>query len=686
MKRALNFILFFFLSSASYCQVWKPVFLPEGIWTHIAGESQGNLFLGKIGAYVSSDWTNFTYIRPLENPIFVSCNSVVNRGTETFGAFNDGIYKSVDGGFTWALSFNTLYANYIINDNDTLYCGGIKLFRSIDGGNTWTTIMGPNWDNYAYEDRIEKIFIQNGLVYFQYKNSLFSVTKSGGDSTRYINNVRNIITDGHRISAIISNHFHYSDDNGLSWNQNDSGFAFNVVPNCIDLGDTMIYASTGHGLYSSSKNYIHWYLIPGYTGSCGPVQYINSTLFLNSTGPFLKSKDKGLTWTSIYQGIYPYDGWGTTVLSGNPQFNIVNGGVHYYRNVTVNSFEEFDNSSYFYGTGLCIYDKMFMSNKYTSDGINWIPFDGIYSNGENMVGHKGKLYKNIYHSDSILRSDTSDLITWSSVNTPANVQIRGLYADEDAIYMQAWDWAAHDTLLFISQDEGTTWTNNPLPGFGQMITYHGDIINYDRANSYISHDGGLTWSTNFSGLPGNHINTIVNHLDTLFCIGLSIDVAWPHREHWDVYKYNKDSTKWFLADYNIHSFIPDEFYYNQIIAMLYSDNKNLYASVSNFGLWQLTYNPLLAGSEKSETENIFTLFPNPSTGKMHVTIKDGYILKHFTIKIYNGLGEKVKDLLLDNTNEIDLSIEPKGIYFVLLISGKDEKDKKNIQTQKIIIQ
>lgn len=80
------------------------------------------------------------------------------------------------------------------------------------------------------------------------------------------------------------------------------------------------------------------------------------------------------------------------------------------------------------------------------------------------------------------------------------------------------------------------------------------------------------------------------------------------------------------------------------------------------------------GSSSLNTDNAFSVYPNPSTGIFNVS----NISAKATVEVYNMLGEKVLQQQL--TKEIDLSNSPKGIYFVKVISsGKTFTNKIIVQ-------
>jgi photosystem II stability/assembly factor-like uncharacterized protein len=80
------------------------------------------------------------------------------------------------------------------------------------------------------------------------------------------------------------------------------------------------------------------------------------------------------------------------------------------------------------------------------------------------------------------------------------------------------------------------------------------------------------------------------------------------------------------------------------------------------------------------TENIITLFPNPTNNELTIQINSAGV---FRFELYNTLGEIVlTKTVKDNLNAIDLSVCPKGTYVYKLIAP----DKHLIKTGKIIKQ
>lgn len=80
----------------------------------------------------------------------------------------------------------------------------------------------------------------------------------------------------------------------------------------------------------------------------------------------------------------------------------------------------------------------------------------------------------------------------------------------------------------------------------------------------------------------------------------------------------------------------------------------------------------------------FTISPNPSNGVFNLKMDGFETLKMKNLEICNVLGERVyfsDNFQIDtsSTFEIDLTTQPKGIYFICLTT------EKGITTQKLVI-
>jgi hypothetical protein len=121
-------------------------------------------------------------------------------------------------------------------------------------------------------------------------------------------------------------------------------------------------------------------------------------------------------------------------------------------------------------------------------------------------------------------------------------------------------------------------------------------------------------------------------------------------------------------------------------------NSNLFAQYSNsaFNSSPFFYvqplNSLNLYNENSlgitpNISNNFNIYPNPNNGKFCINLKEPK--SKIEVEINNIWGQKIYEsstLLPLPTNEIDLSLQPKGVYFVKI------KDGEKIQTEKIMVQ
>lgn len=114
-----------------------------------------------------------------------------------------------------------------------------------------------------------------------------------------------------------------------------------------------------------------------------------------------------------------------------------------------------------------------------------------------------------------------------------------------------------------------------------------------------------------------------------------------------------------------------------IICGIYSDSVNLDAE---YYLLHVDDDGLLTGQQETAAANTISIFPNPSIGVFSLEFGVGSGEKA-EIEIYNSIGEEVyKSEVKSQKEVINLSTQPKGIYFVRIVAN----DKT--YSQKIVIQ
>ena len=72
-----------------------------------------------------------------------------------------------------------------------------------------------------------------------------------------------------------------------------------------------------------------------------------------------------------------------------------------------------------------------------------------------------------------------------------------------------------------------------------------------------------------------------------------------------------------------------------------------------------------------------TVYPNPTTGKFHLTIA-GDVAQRYELKIINLIGQEIErqEIQPEIEYNFDLSTYPKGIYFVQIEAGNESFIKR----------
>jgi len=100
--------------------------------------------------------------------------------------------------------------------------------------------------------------------------------------------------------------------------------------------------------------------------------------------------------------------------------------------------------------------------------------------------------------------------------------------------------------------------------------------------------------------------------------------------------------------------------------------------VRNGGFW-INASPTGTPGAASLQENTVTMYPNPASNR--VTIRLNGATGNIAVKIINIAGQTVieKEDLSENVFDLDVSVQPKGIYFVEIINGTNITRRKLIK-------
>jgi uncharacterized protein YxeA len=77
----------------------------------------------------------------------------------------------------------------------------------------------------------------------------------------------------------------------------------------------------------------------------------------------------------------------------------------------------------------------------------------------------------------------------------------------------------------------------------------------------------------------------------------------------------------------------------------------------------------------------FSVYPNPSSGKITVSFSSAVTEQNVTLKVYNQIGQELQSQTLTTFNslqnvELNLSDLPKGMYMIEMSNGKSTRIKR----------
>ena len=477
------------------------------------------------------------------------------------GVYSAGVFKSVDGGTTWAptglsyLQQDLLIIQRLIvhpeNTNIVIAATRDGIKRSTDGGDTWTSVSAAHCydfafntiDNdkiYAVGDRDVLMSTDAGASWSVLEDNLFGTDdRMSIETTADNSEVIYVFGPGATIKK--------SSDGGGSWTSNTISAGTNSYYGYYDnvlgvspqdeallfTGGLDIARSTNSGSsWSRKSDWAGWgsddYVHADAKGFiCDPTD-ANIVYACNDGGVF-KSTDKGETWTDISSGLRV-----AQIYRISPAFTEPGMVLSGWQDNGCNLWDgsEWDRVQGGDGMGVIIdytdEDRMYASYQYgyisrtINGGASWtdLPVAGggwvtpfVMDPVDHLV-----MYYGAY--DGSIQKSTNGGTSWST--KPANLggetfEIAVSPANTNYVYANALQ------KIKLSTDAGESWSSItaglPLVGIGINFIAVSDenpehvwvaLSGYDDGNKvYFSDNAGDTW-TNISGtLPNVPVNTIV---------------------------------------------------------------------------------------------------------------------------------------------------------------------------------
>ena len=377
-----------------------------------------------------------------------------------------------------------------------------------------------------------------------------------------------------------------------------------------------------------SFGYTQWQQLSGYlaTGNASSLVVINDTLIASSVGNvydmkpgLFTSTDHGATWsakdTSLGTSAYPL---------------FADGGMLYAGTV---------------GKGVNISSDKGKSWTSKSNGLpsDFAIFDLVKTNSNLYVcGSRG-----IYHS-------SDDAENWKDISVPGMIQATAVIAMGDTLLSSIVTLT--DAGVYRSIDNGTTWSLiDTLSGLTDarirnffiyqntlFAASNGDV---GTGNIYLSTDHGTSW-TAANGLEDLGGNTAYNFFPFNNILFLATSNG--------VYKSVDNGLNW------IHTGCTN----TMSLAMI---GDTLFTGTGFHGIWKRAASELEGMNELSMDMNGIAVYPNPSSEKITIVMKQPSFSGNSIASIFNPKGQLIIQYpLQEHKTTIDISELATGIYFLKL--------------------
>jgi hypothetical protein len=486
--------------------------------------------------------------------------------------FTTGIYKSTDGGTTWAttgLTFalttnRSTISKLLVNptDGSILAGGSIGIYRSTNGGTSWTRVSTSSVRDLEYKPGTPSTVYAGGYNSTPFMRSIdggatWSAAGTGLPTTDWYR-VALAVTplDNTYVYALVSNAaddgfrgLYLSTDGGstftsqsstpniLGWESNGSdlgGQGWYDLSIAVDPSvKTTIYTG-GVNIWKSTDSGTNWSCVAHWSGSGAPYShadvhdliFIGSTLYAGNDGGVFTSANSGSTWTDKSSNLAIAQLYGIGISQTNPNM-IISGhqdnGTTYTSNLS--TWTEINS-----GDGmLCFIDRtnnntLFSSVYYgdlyrsTNGGLSspWIytvPGGGWVTPWLQDPVTATTLYAG---GTNVVRS-TNTGTTWSTISS---FSIGTLVSLDVATTNNQNIIAASASTVMKTTDGGTNWTNitGTLPSGAIQFVYfdpnnanniYATIATYSGQSVYYSANGGTSWASFSTGLPNVPANCLV---------------------------------------------------------------------------------------------------------------------------------------------------------------------------------
>ncbi len=584
-----------------------------------------------------------------------------------FATSSDGIWRTMNAGTSWSLVKPGVFYDIQFNSagTNTLYATSDSVYKSIDGGTTWKSMPTSPTFSVTWGTRVLISTTAADPNYLFVLDNNYKAYKSVNGGVTWTNIFSTVIGFGAYdmvigVSPADTNEVYIG--GGAYYKSLDAGKTFTMMPCCM-------------GLHLDQQNMTF--------------DASGTTIYGVNDGGVYKSTNGAQTWTDISNGlnVTEYYRFGSSANSKTELFaGGQDNGIHRYRggnwfgvypgDESETFVDPLDSNTFYWSQGALLVKSNDAGLTYTiclqDTGDYFCPYVMHPTNNQT-----------IFFGGNMVKKTTNGGATWTPVSPALGYYINSMaVAKSNPNYI----YAASMSGIYTTTNGGLTWnnitSNFPL-WFGFVYTSYMAVSatnplhvwitmpGYTAGNKvFETTNGGLSWFNSSSGLPNVNARTIVynnNSLNDEIYLGTDIGVF---------YKDNSMSS-WLPYNTNLPAVIIQELEVHYLTG-------TLRACTYGRGIWEsplITAIPMgIENNSVSESQPI--LFPNPASH--FIKIQGGSGNENInSVCIYNLMGQKIMqfDYSKISLNDVEIKTESlsNGVYFI------DIKTNKGNYTQKVII-
>ena len=482
---------------------------------------------------------------------------------EAGDTYSTGVYKSIDGGTTWAVtglsavvSSGKTFSKLLVNptDGSILVGGNAGIYRSTNGGTSWTQVSTLSVRDLEFSPSTPTVVYAGGYganIFLRSTNSGASFAAAGtGLPTSGSQRVAVAVTplDATYVYAFVSNSTDYgfkglylstdggttftlksSTPNVLGWNASGSdsgGQGWYDLSIAVDPSVKTTIFVGGVNIWKSTTSGASWTCVAHWSGSGAPyvhadnhdLSFIGTTLYAGNDGGVFCSSNGGTTWSdkSSNLAIAQIYGMGTSQTNANL---FLTGHQDNGTNLTTNNSTWSEVNG---GDGmLCFVDRtndnqMFSSiyngalYRSTNGGASFQSIKTISGGGWVTPWLQDPVTAaTIYAGGTNVNKSINSGTAWTTISAFSGVGT--LVSMSVATTNNQYIIAASGSKIMKTINGGTSWTDITTGVTGSILQVYFDpsnenkiyvgVASYGGASVFCSTNGGTTWTNTSTGLP-----------------------------------------------------------------------------------------------------------------------------------------------------------------------------------------